>query len=320
MNALCLMTDSLSSLSFERMVKTAQALGFEQLEIATGNWSSAPHLDVDLLLQSRDARQAYLGTLKEHRLVLAALNCSGNQLAPNALGAEHATVVEKTFALAPLLGVAKVVMMSGLPGAGSGDTHPNWITTSWPPENGVVLDYQWRHCLLPYWKQLVKRARDCQVDRIALENHGCQLVYNARTLKMLCSEIGPTVGMNLDPSHLFWMGGDPRAMARSLGPMIYHVHAKDVRFEAGLWEADGLLDTLGIEEFAQRSWNYVALGYGHDESWWKEFFSILVMVGYTGPVSLEMEDRTMDQLTGVLKSLDVLKAALPRRWQEIEEV
>lgn len=314
MNALCLMTDSLSSLPFNQMVQTAKSLGFEQLEIATGNWSSAPHLDVDVLLQSQDARQTFLETLDEMGLGLAALNCSGNQLAPNALGVEHAKVVEKTFALAPLLGVTKIVMMSGLPGGGSGDTYPNWITTSWPEENCKILAYQWAQCLLPYWKDLVKRARDCQVDRIALENHGCQLVFNARTLKQLRSEIGPTVGMNLDPSHLFWMGGDPRAMVRSLCPMIYHVHAKDVRLEAGLWEADGLLDTLGIEEYAQRSWNYVALGYGHSETWWKEFFSILAMVGYTGPVSLEMEDRTMDQLTGVRKSLEILKAALPRRW------
>ena len=34
--------------------------------------------------------------------------------------------------------------------------------------------------------------------------------------------------------------------------------------------------------------------------------------GYDGPVSLEMEDMGMDPLTGVKKSLQTLKLALPR--------
>jgi sugar phosphate isomerase/epimerase len=97
--------------------------------------------------------------------------------------------------------------------------------------------------------------------------------------------------------------------------MIYHVHAKDARIEEGLFQVQGLLDTQPIEAYATRSWNYVALGYGHDLSWWKEFFSVLAMVGYDGPISLEMEDMTMDQITGVTKSIELLKAAMPRCWE-----
>lgn len=315
MLTLSIMTDALSSLTYLQMVEKAKELGAEQLEIATGNWSKAPHMQLDTLLESADARQEYLGILKEHGLNISALNCSGNHLAPNAMGEAHMNVVKKTFALAPLLGVHTIVMMSGLPGASTTDSHPNWITTSWPPENLDILEWQWRTRLIPSWKDLVKRARDSQINQIALENHGCQLVYNAQTLKRLRAEVGELVGMNLDPSHLFWMGGDPRSMARALGPMIYHVHAKDVRIEEGLWQAQGLLDTQPITAYTKRSWNYVALGYGHDLAWWKEFFSVLVMVGYDGPISLEMEDMTMDQLTGVIKSVSVLKAALPRVWE-----
>lgn len=311
-----LMTDSLGNLPFEAMVKEASLLGFEALEFGTGNWSGSPHLELDLLLASPAAREDFLGVLGAHTLSISALNCSGNALAPNQMGLDHQQVVRKTFALASHLGVGKIVMMSGLPGGGPGETIPNWITTSWPPENMENLSWQWNERLIPYWKELVKVATDEGLECIALENHGSQLVYNARTLKMLRSEVGPMIGMNLDPSHLFWMGGDPRAMARSLGDMIYHVHAKDVRVELGMHEADGLLDTRGIDEFASRAWNYVALGHGHDMLWWKEFFSILAMVGYDGPVSLEMEDRTMDQLAGTRKSMAVLKEALPQTNKE----
>ncbi len=311
-----LMTDSLGSLTFEAMLKEASVLGFEELEFGTGNWSGAPHLKLDTLLASSGAREDFLGLLETYALGISALNCSGNTLAPNSMGLAHQEVVHKTFALAALLGVKHIVMMSGLPGGAPGDTVPNWITTSWPPKNLENLSWQWKECLIPYWKELVKEAAETGIESIALENHGSQLVYNARTLKMLRSEVGAMVGMNLDPSHLFWMGGDPRAMARSLGDMIYHVHAKDVRVEFGMHEADGLLDTRCIDDYASRAWNYVALGHGHDLLWWKEFFSILTMVGYDGPVSLEMEDKTMDQLTGTRKSMEVLKEALPRMDKE----
>ena len=40
-----------------------------------------------------------------------------------------------------------------------------------------------------------------------------------------------------------------------------------------------VLDTKTIDKFAQRTWNYVALGHGHDVRWWKEFLSCLSMTG-----------------------------------------
>ncbi|MDQ0858982.1 sugar phosphate isomerase/epimerase [Bacillus sp. V2I10] len=123
------------------------------------------------------------------------------------------------------------------------------------------------------------------------------------------------VGMNLDPSHLFWMGGDPIAAARALGSVMYHVHAKDVRIERGINDANGLIDVKPMESFAARSWNYAALGHGHDVSWWKEFFTVVKMAGYDGPFVLEMEDLTMEPLTGIKKSMNVLKEALPREFQ-----
>ncbi|XFO66817.1 hypothetical protein SPSIL_029770 [Sporomusa silvacetica DSM 10669] len=56
----------------------------------------------------------------------------------------------------------------------------------------------------------------------------------------------------------------------------------------------------------------MALGHERDTRWWKGFFSVASMTGYQGPVILEMEDLTMDSLTGVKKSVQVLKEALPR--------
>lgn len=57
------------------------------------------------------------------------------------------------------------------------------------------------------------------------------------------------IGMNLDPSHLFWMGGDPIEAARVLGEhdAIYHIHGKDSRPERRYWQPNGMLDTKPID-------------------------------------------------------------------------
>ena len=44
--------------------------------------------------------------------------------------------------------------------------------------------------------------------------------------------------------------------------------------------------------------------------WWKEFFSVVRMMGYNGDVSLEMEDFTMSTEAGVLTSVDALKQTI----------
>lgn len=308
----CLNTDCLGYMPFEEMLDTVAGLGYESIEIACGNWSNAPHIHLDEMLESEAARKTYMDAIEKRGLKLEVLNCSGNQLAPNEEGKQHQEVVEKTFRLAKLLGIKKIVMMSGCPGGSPTDSTPNWIVTSWPPITTKILNWQWEEVLIPYWKETVKLAQECGIEKIALENHGCQMVYNADTLIRLRDAVGPMVGMNLDPSHLMWMGGDPVTAIHKLGAeRIYHVHAKDVRIERNYVGPDGVLDTKTIDKFATRSWNYVALGHGHDVSWWKEFLSVLSMEGYDGPISQEMEDLTMPALTGLKKSTAVLKEAMP---------
>lgn len=305
-----IVTDSLGAYPFEEMLRKVSLKGIECLELTTGGWSCAPHLDLDLLLSSKELRSDYIKKINDFGLTIGALNCSGNQLAPNSKGEKDKITVEKTLQLANELGVSKLVMMSGLPGGSCEDTTPTWITTSWPPENLEIENWQWNERVLPYWYSLVKKAKEYGIKQIALENHGCQAVYNDETLIRLRDNVGQMIGMNLDPSHLFWMGGDPMQMVRNLEGMIYHVHAKDVRIENGKCSGNGLLDTKTIDRWKDRSWNYVALGYGHDLLWWKTFFSTLIKSGYDDLVSLEMEDMSMSPEVGIDKSLDVLKLSM----------
>ena len=313
MMKMSLVTDVLGHLTFEQMLETVSGLGFEAVELGCGGWSKAPFVRLDELLESKSARDAFLAAIRARNLDISALNCSAEQLAPNAKGAAHKVVVEKTFRLAELLGVKTIVMMSGCPGANKTDTSINWLTSNFFPEHEAILDYQWNEVFFPYWEKTAALAKSHGIERVALENHHYNLVYNPATMKKMRAVIDPVVGMNFDPSHHMWMGGDPIAALRELGKdLIHYMHAKDVRVERGIAAAQTLIDVSWMMDPTQRAWNYVALGHGHDVQWWKEYYAVARYIGYDGPVSLEMEDMSMDPLVGVKKSVQTLKLALPR--------
>ncbi|AZO72372.1 MAG: sugar phosphate isomerase/epimerase [Mesorhizobium sp.] len=303
-----MITDSLGNLSFDEMLNASAELGLETLEFACGNWSSAPHIDLAAMLDSAATRAEFAANVRDHGLTIAALNCSGNPLHPGPQGKKHRQVTEDTIRLASLMGIDRVVMMSGLPG-GPGDANPNWIITDWPPECADILRYQWDDCIVPYWRDLVAFANNLGIGKLCLELHGHQAVYNVQTLLRLRDAVGETVGANYDPSHPLWMGADPIAAVRKLGSAIYYVHAKDTRIEPIPAAIDGVLDARPPNHYADRAWNYITLGYGHGETWWRQFCIALKQVGYDDVLSIEHEDMMLSPLEGMRKSVALLRNA-----------
>ncbi|RWE15255.1 MAG: sugar phosphate isomerase/epimerase [Mesorhizobium sp.] len=301
-----MITDSLGNLSFDEMLNASAELGLETLEFACGNWSSAPHIDLAAMLDSAATRAEFAAKVRDHGLTIAALNCSGNPLHPGPQGKKHRQVTEDTIRLASLMGIDRVVMMSGLPG-GPGDANPNWIITDWPPECADILRYQWDDCIIPYWRDLVAFANNLGIGKLCLELHGHQAVYNVQTLLRLRDAVGETVGANYDPSHPLWMGADPVAAVRKLGSAIYYVHAKDTRIEPIPAAIDGVLDARPPNHYADRAWNYITLGYGHGETWWRQFCIALKQVGYDDVLSIEHEDMMLSPLEGMRKSVALLR-------------
>jgi len=313
-----LITDSVGHLPFDSALDLAKENGLSSVEVATGNWSEAPHADLPALVSSADARAEFAEKITSRGLTLSALCANGNQLHPLE-GTQQDKVVRDTIDLASNLAVPTVVMMSGLPGA-RGDSMPNWITTSWPPENLKGLEYQWNEVAIPYWKELAALARDKGV-RLAIEACGGQLVYNVSTMFRLIEAAGDdVVGANLDPSHLMWMGADIPTVIRALGSAIYHVHAKDIRVERPHADRDGLLDTVPTEQAGNRAWNYVTLGLGHPggETFWADFVYTLRSVGYDGTLNIEHEDTLVNSVEGVGRAADLLKRIVlvePPDWR-----
>ncbi|MCQ2501332.1 MAG: sugar phosphate isomerase/epimerase [Lachnospiraceae bacterium] len=302
--------------SFAETLDKVKAHGLDYVEVCVGGWGPNPHGLASELIKDDAKLEEFKNELAKRDMHISALNCSGNPLCPGEIGKKHSDTAYDTVTLAGKLGVKTVVMMSGLPAACPTDQTPNWITStqSLPCDKPYLIEayrYQWEDVAIPWWKEFVKHC-DANGVRIAIEEFPGQLVYNVSTFKKLRAAVGETVGINLDPSHLMAFGADPIASARALKGMIYYVHGKDARIERGLSDIDGIIDNSCVEDIETRTWNYVAVGCGHDLKWWKEFFSVLSMGGYKGVVALEMEDLTMSVEAGVTTSIEALEATISK--------
>ena len=308
-----LFTDSLGEMSFETMLDWVVTEGIEAIEIGTGNFSPSPHCELNKLVDSEDYRTAFYDSITSRGLELAVLNCNGNLLDPHPdRQARAQSVFRKTVIAASKLGIDTVVTMSGCPGDLDGGVYPNCVTCTWQAEYIDLLERQWDEVVKPFWKEAGQFAADNGV-KIAIEIHPGQVVYNTYTFLRLRDHVGQNVGVNLDPSQLFFQGMDPLVVIRSLGKnMIFHVHAKDTRIDPQETALNGVLDTRTMEIPGKRAWDYRTVGFGHDASWWRDFVSVLQIFGYDGVLSIEHEDRLMGAHEGIRKSVDFLHPIILR--------
>jgi sugar phosphate isomerase/epimerase len=292
-----LYTDSVPELTFEAALDLAARIGAPAIEIATGGQSAAPHLRLTELLADRMARSRFAVALADRGLRLAALNCSAWPLHP-VKGPREAELIRQTIRLAGELGVEKIVTMSGNPGDGAGASTINWIWYPWPQDAIELLERQWGEAI-PLWQELAALAQGHGIRRISFELHPLHLVYNVPTLLRMRDAVGPVVGANLDPSHLFWQGMDPLAVIRALGPAIHHVHLKDTQIVPGQVALAGVHDQRSFDDPANRAWIFRTIGRAHDAEFWAAFVAALRSAGYDDCLSIENEDVTQPRIEGV---------------------
>lgn len=300
-------SDSLGGCSFDDLLDAAVALGVQGVEVNTGGWSAAPHFDLTAM-KSAAARKAFQRAFVDRGLEIVALNANGNPLHPT--DPRGSACLKDTFRIAGEMGLTTVCTMSGLPAGAPGDSMPNWVTNAWPPETQVMLAYQWE-TTLAYWHDMAAFAKSCGIEKIAVELHANQLVFNVPSLLRLRNAVGPIIGANLDPSHLFWMGADPLAAVTALGNAIHHVHAKDTFLNTPVQATRSLLENGSLTDVPNRAWSYITLGFGHGEEWWRSFCYRLLMAGYSGWLSVEHEDVLLNSYEGLQKSVTLLKGVLP---------
>jgi len=127
--------------------------------------------------------------------------------------------------------------------------------------------------------------------RIAIENSpfiggpaGDQvqnIAFSPRVWRRMFQAV-PDLGLNFDPSHLYWMGVDYLAALREFAGHVFHVHLKDTEI------LDSELADGGVLGMRPRWWRFRIPGFGRID--WPAFVSMLHETGYSGALSIEHED------------------------------
>jgi sugar phosphate isomerase/epimerase len=321
-------TACLHDKTLSEVLELLRGMGLESIEVNAGGFIPAPHIHVDALLASDRARKDYLAQIADSGVELTALNVNGNPLHPDVeVGSKHANDLRTAIELAGHLGVRQVVTMSGQPGAHPGGLAPTWIVEPWNSAATEVLEYQWNEVAVPFWRDVEERARRADV-RVCIEMHPHNLVYNPATLLRLIERVDATnIGAEMDPSHLFWQGIEPIVAIEHLGDRVFHAAAKDVRINEENCRLNGVLDDrfrtpkqgepavgLGgryvLNQFPENPpWEFVAIGRGHEVSYWTDFLAALVKVNPDIAVNIEHEDVELGQVEGLSFAAEKLIAA-----------
>ena len=140
------------------------------------------------------------------------------------------------------------------------------------------------------------------------------LCCTPETIRAFFKEVdSPTMGLNFDPSHLIRMGIDHTRFIDEFADRVGHVHGKDTEIltdnlsEVGLYQQSIFKQPVFCGEFA---WRYTIPGHGVTR--WSYVLGALQKAGFTGAVSVELEDADYNgteegEKAGLLASLNCLR-------------
>jgi sugar phosphate isomerase/epimerase len=296
--------------TLEEAIIYLKKLGVNAMEVGCGGFPGTTHVNARELVKDPSKVEELKALFTKYNMEICALSTHGNALHPNKeIAKEFQADFEATCKLAGLLGVETIITFSGCPGDSDNAKYPNWVTCPWPEDFLQILDYQWDK-LVTYWKKATAFAASCGVKKIALEMHPGFCVYNPLTCMKLREAVGDMIGANVDPSHLIWQGIDVPEAIRYLGKAVYHFHAKDTRIDKRNTAISGVLDTRHYSDEINRAWVFRTVGYGSNDTMWKDIFSMLNLIGYNGPVSIEHEDSVMIPTEGLEKAVKYLQGLM----------
>jgi sugar phosphate isomerase/epimerase len=197
------------------------------------------HCDPPLYIKDSSKREEFESVIVDAGFALSSLSAHGNPLHPDPEVAETSIRrLEDAIDLMARLDkclvrdnsgnpVRVVNCFSGLPSAsltvaGDGTAKqvgktPGWNVCPWPDEHFDSYQEQMKYAG-HVWRGFAQRAREAGVD-LAFELHPNFLAHNVETyLELLdrADDDGTTLGLNFDPSHLFWRNMDPIAIVRFL--------------------------------------------------------------------------------------------------------
>jgi sugar phosphate isomerase/epimerase len=125
--------------------------------------------------------------------------------------------------------------------------------------------------------------------------HYALLCTTPETYRAFLKDIPKGMAVNYDPSHLIRLRVDHIRFLHEFALHVVHVHGKDTelfpetQYELGLYQGSAFEPGHG---FGDHVWRYTIPGHGVTR--WTEVFKILKGAGYSGIVSIELEDENFN--------------------------
>ncbi len=306
-----LFTGQWADLSFEDLCKKTSGWGYDGLEIAC--WGD--HMEVCRAVQEPEYVEEKKKTLEKYGLKCWAL---GAHLAGQCVGDRYDERLDvfvpdevkgkpeeiRKWAAEEMMLTAQTAKKMGCSVVNGFMGSPIWaFWYSFPPTTDEMVEAGFRK-VREAWTPIFDEF-DRNGVKFALEVHPTEIAFDLYTAKKLFEVFDnrPTLGLNFDPSHLFWQGMEPHAFVLEFPDKIYHTHMKDVAVTL-----DGKTGILGSHlPFGdlRRGWNFRSLGHGDVD--FEEIIRALNDIGYDGPLSVEWEDNGMDREYGAQESLEFVK-------------
>jgi sugar phosphate isomerase/epimerase len=162
------------------------------------------------------------------------------------------------------------------------------------PPAGMSKEETLEKILAPFTRELAKVAADEGI-KIGFENWTATVLGHLGQWDLFFFDLVPdeNIGLNFDPSHLYWQDIDYMMAIERYADRIFHTHAKDTEV---IEHKKSFVGNQG-----QGWWRYVIPGYGHLD--WGAYIGRLRLHGYDGVLSIEHEDGAVGREEGFLQGL-----------------
>ena len=256
-------------------VKFAEDVGFKCMELSA--WPESA-LNADTVSEKK--LREILKDLEKRDIEISALGYYPNYLDPDKeQGKEAKRYFTKVLELANRMSVGVVSTFAG--------RHPQRsVADNIPLFKEVFTGF----CEEAESKNVRIAIENCpMMDRITML--GTNIAFSPEIWDVMFEEVpSECLGLELDPSHLVWLGIDYIQAVRDYGNRIFHIHAKDMEIDRKVLSKVGIYGELfrDVKGLGHGWWRARTPGWG--EINWPGFISALVEVDYQGNIDIEHED------------------------------
>ncbi len=281
-----ILTNCLRQRTLPEIIAWAGANGFSALELAA--WPHDPNkVDPSLDVVNFDqARADELNALaRQHNITFTCLTFCENTLDRDP--AKREAIVEHLYRMmdaAQMLGVATVCTFIGRDETKTQAQNFDEMVRVFTP----LLKYAAA-------RNLRIAIENCPMPGWQFEGLPGNLAYAPLLWDEMFARLPHTnFGLNLDPSHLVWLGVNYYDIVPKYASRIFHSHAKDTEIYADKRAYDSILNS-GWNTW----WQYRLPGKGEID--WKRWANVLRANGYDGVLSIEHEDPEYEHTEELVK-------------------